>query len=80
MIITCAICGVEFQRCYVTSKAPCCSSVCRNKANRMGLLDQRCDNERPALYRTRYTRWLRTELERRRALGLRDDSELETAT
>jgi len=45
--------------------------------NRAGLLDQRHDGERPALYRTSHTRWLRDEIARRLAAGIRDNAGVE---
>ena len=77
LTFTCSCCGVEFERDRVTSRRPCCSAVCRNALNRAGLLDQRNDMTRPALYRTPYTRWLRSEIARRRAEGIRDNAGVE---
>jgi len=77
MTFICCCCGVEFERDRVTSRRPCCSSVCRNALNRVGFLDPRHDGERPALYRTPHTRWLRDEIARRRAEGIRDNEGVE---
>jgi len=45
--------------------------------NRAGLVEQRNDMTRPALYHTPYTRWLRGEIARRRAEGIRDNAGVE---